>query len=1347
MVSVALDAELGREVALKEIQDARADDQEARIRFVKEAELTGKLEHPGIIPIYGLGRDSTGRPYYAMRLIHGHSFLEAIRRFHAAEVAQSSPGDRTLQLRDMLGRFLNACDAIAYAHSRGVLHRDVKPDNIMLGPYGETLVVDWGLAKSLGQPVSDDAKVRDKPELIADDLGNDTRSGSVLGTPAYMSPEQSRGELDRLAPATDVFSLGATLFHMLTGQPPYQGEVNEILALVSECNFPRPRQLDSGIHRALEAICLKAMAREASDRYESPKDLADDLKRWLADEPVSCWREPWWIRARRWVRRHQTPVAAAAFTALAVAVLGGTGWSWYSAREQARLRKTQQAAQRSLDDAIRLGGQARGTQDLMTWGQAVAAAEQSKNLLDTAGDQSILRRRARDLLDELRDRRDEAQRTAEQVAVNQKMLRMIDDARLAATTARADGRFNHLARAPAYQKAFQDYAIDVTALPIDQAAEQVRSSSIREALVAALDDWATETDRDLAARLRSIAHEADPGSPLDTLRTMIDQDDVAGLIRLASSTGVAEWPSASLNVLARQLAELGKANEAVELLTRGRKSHLGDFWTNFELGMICQDMKPPQTDEAIRHLSAAAALRPQSSVVHNNLGNALTAKGRFDEAIDELGIASQLHPGEAVVHFNLGLVLWRRGRLDRAIEEQNAALRIDPKLADAHFVLAHAWADKQQSDVAIEHFRLAIRINPRDARYHSDLGDTLRAKGQVEEAIAEYRAAIRITPDDPYLHCYLGDALSDSSRLDEAIAAYRDAIRLRPENFASHNRLGNALDKKGLRDAAIAEYGAAIRLDPGAFMPRYNLGMALQAKGLTDEAIAEYRSAIRLKPDDFAAHNRLGTVLDQKGLSDQAIAEYRAAIALDPQAFIPHYNLGISLGAKGRKDEAIAEYRTAIRLKPSDADSHIRLGLILIERGLTGEATSEFRTAIQLDPLAVQRFNSIGTALSAKGLHDDAIAAYRAAIRLKPDDPESHYNLGVELNTKGQIDDAIGEYQAAIRLKRDYAEAHNNLGIALGEKDRNAEAIAEFRAAIRTKPDDHHAHHNLGLDLGAKGLLDEAITEYRAAIRLKPDDPASHEAMGNALRDKSEWNLAAEEYRTAIRLKPDSAQAHCGLGLALERVGLFRDALKELEVGHNLGQKDPDWRRPSERWLAECRRFIELEAKLPAILKAEAPDRGAAELLELAEVCYNRRMPAAATGLYEKAFALQTRPPGDTDILSLYLAISAAALSGAGHGNDNPAPDYAARARFRTLSLGWLKTALVAQADALQRGPASERRSAMRLLRLWQADSELAGIRRETELAKLPEPEHREFRKLWADVDALIRMAEANGPK
>ena len=236
-VFVAVDAELNREVALKQILERHADDPQSRQRFVLEAEITGGLEHPGIVPVYGLGTYADGRPYYAMRFVRGSSLKETIDAFHADEGLHRDPGRQSLELSKLLRRFLDVCNAVDYAHSRGVLHRDLKPGNVIVGKHGETLVVDWGLAKATGRSDPSAGERTLRPGSATSSV--ETLPGSALGTPAYMSPEQAGGELDKLGPATDVYSLGAMLYCLLTGRAPFAGDdVGAVLDRVSSGRLP-----------------------------------------------------------------------------------------------------------------------------------------------------------------------------------------------------------------------------------------------------------------------------------------------------------------------------------------------------------------------------------------------------------------------------------------------------------------------------------------------------------------------------------------------------------------------------------------------------------------------------------------------------------------------------------------------------------------------------------------------------------------------------------------------------------------------------------------------------------------------------------------------------------------------------------------------------------------------------------------------------------------------------------------------------------------------------------------------------------------------------------------------------
>jgi len=286
------DQELDRPVALKVLADGRAG-ADLQARIAREARILARLEHPGIVPIHDFGVLPDGRIYYAMKLVRGRRLDERV--------------NLKRPLPEFLRDFEKICEAVAFAHSHGIIHRDLKPQNIMVGAFGEILIMDWGVAKLLEDTAAPPASAP-APTLpdAADKTSGATLHGTVLGTPGYMAPEQARGEVDCLDARTDVYALGAILYFLLTGQspapvPPRGSE--EAFALVP------PRRLRGSIPRPLEAVCLKALACEQPQRYPDVQSLMDDVSCFLARRRVQAYPEGVFGAAQRLASKYRTAIA------------------------------------------------------------------------------------------------------------------------------------------------------------------------------------------------------------------------------------------------------------------------------------------------------------------------------------------------------------------------------------------------------------------------------------------------------------------------------------------------------------------------------------------------------------------------------------------------------------------------------------------------------------------------------------------------------------------------------------------------------------------------------------------------------------------------------------------------------------------------------------------------------------------------------------------------------------------------------------------------------------------------------------------------------------------------------
>jgi serine/threonine-protein kinase len=746
-VFVALDVELHREVALKQILDAHADDPASRQRFLVEAEVTGGLEHPGIVPVYGLGTYGEGRPFYAMRFIRGDSLKGAIERFHADASLQADPGGRSLELRKLLRRFIDVCNAIDYAHARGVLHRDIKPGNIIVGKHGETLVVDWGLAKARGR--ADAGESSDERPLVPSSASGsaETLPGSALGTPAYMSPEQARGDLEAMGPRSDVYSLGATLYCVLTGRPPVaDDDLGAVLQAVQAGAFQPPRQLDATIDPALEAVCLKAMALRPEDRYATPRALAEDIERWMADEPVTARRETRSERLSRWVRRHREwarAAVAALVLVTAVSLIAAFAIDLARGAERAaRDRATRALSAETSALAAERSAKAEALANFQTARQAV------QDYLTTVSESVLLKQQDRADLRALRK-----QLLDGALAYYQGFIaRHGDDSRLLAESADAYARVGAItSEIGSKEDALRSYE---------------RAREIRQKLAGA-------------------------GPSTAQLQSDIAKDNLA-IGRLELETGRTDRALVSLEracEIGQRLVEDHALESGFQFDLAGSHGNLGVLF--YETGRI--DLAMRSFERSLEILQRLIALEPAVTrfqkgladtyhnvgVLHDQSGRAPEGLQLYEKALQIRRKLAEANPSVtefrrdlANTHLNMGMLERMTGSNDEALRSYERALEILRILADANPSVTEFQSDLARIHNSTGLLHRATRRREEALRSFERAREIQRKLADAYPSVTLYRSNLAATLGN------IGLLHHDADNISEALPAYERALEI-----------------------------------------------------------------------------------------------------------------------------------------------------------------------------------------------------------------------------------------------------------------------------------------------------------------------------------------------------------------------------------------------------------------------------------------------------------------------------------------------------------------------------------------------------------------------------------------
>lgn len=678
------DPDLGRDVAIKLLRDEHADRRGMVARFVEEAQIGAQLQHPGILPVYEIATTPDRRPYFAMKLIQGRTLAETLS-------GRRSPAD---DRQHLLQVFAQVCQAVAFAHAKGVVHRDLKPSNILLGSFGEVQVVDWGLAKVLarGESPQDDAVPgdggADVTTLRSTEGGAQSVAGSVFGTPAYMCPEQARGEVDRVDERADVFALGAILMELLCGNPPYRGSREQLLALARKGDLTDTRERLSGsdADEALQRLALECLSADRSSRPRHAGVVADRVAEYLDSLEERARRGEIEAAEARAVASHERRAKrrTVVLGALLLAAVGTAAAASIKLQNDRRIRElaaTEDIA-RGVEEGAELLGAAIAAPvgDEKPWLMVSAAAGRVESLLEDERATGPVRERAEEFLQRLS--------AAER---DRQLVERVEEVVIRGAT--HNDKESWLWMEEALRTAFLGYGIDLEKQSPMEVAEIIRESDLSTQLGDALELWGGTcghllsmgvTVRPVSELRQWIAalYEADPDPFATQVRKLVYEHEprVESVRALLDSVEAADVRPRTLSWLGSAAFRTGDVELVDEIFQKALYEYPGDFMLNFDHAYMMMALDRP--DRAVRAYERCLAVRPRSDGVWRSLGLALEQMGDLEGAIDAIRRSIEHKPDYGPTHVDLGKVLWKAGKEDQAEKAFERAVELDPALVD-----------------------------------------------------------------------------------------------------------------------------------------------------------------------------------------------------------------------------------------------------------------------------------------------------------------------------------------------------------------------------------------------------------------------------------------------------------------------------------------------------------------------------------------------------------------------------------------------------------------------------------------------------------------------------------------
>ncbi|MBL4847656.1 MAG: protein kinase [Planctomycetes bacterium] len=1122
---------LDRRVALKQMLDGGSDT--AVERFLIEARIAARLRHPNIVGVHDVG-ESGGNPYFAMDFIEGEDLNDRITREGPLPLEESARLAQTIAL------------ALAYAHERGVLHRDIKPANVLLTPEGnEPILTDFGLAKD----------VRDAGESGL------TQDGAIMGTPSYMPPEQAGGDKSLIDRRADVYSLGATLYAMLVGKPPFEGNsvLNTITKVLSVDPTP-PRKLRPEVTRDLEVICLKCLAKEPEERYQTAQDLADDLGRYLADEPILARPPSAGERLAKWIRRNRTLTASIVLGGLFVAVGIAGAWSYAQAKARSQGRDQAEAAWATYQAADKDDRDQR-------IGLALTALQQAQRWVALAPTDASAREQAFASAVALGEVAEEGQQWAFAKQAYEQ-ARLSDPSQAEAATALLEELKTNqnaelerrLSEVRGYLRAAADGKFAGDPLAFQDAQFGILRYQEPEIVELLLQEVRESTADVLALRaehLRSLA-------PADELERSDGGKAIPGVAK-----AVAHWEELVRGDTPTRMRNLPKAEWETLLAcyARWRSRLLREGW-----------LSKPRLVDLRRHL------------LKTRLGDRLTATRLATSALVRLRLPPTA--GQVLIRYmSVEVDPERRGPAGVALcrvataEAVNAARLFhgsyrDP---DATFSAALKAAEKLFPNTVGVDDLLQVTIRLRG----------LFARSRYKEGVALAERALQLHPNDVKLEGYRCTGLSELGRLDEAEKFVTLAHKRAPEDIKLHLTYLSVLRLQG-RHAEVRRLLLKIKVDRGLLHPtdRFTLGILFDAVGESDRAEAELRISIHDAPSAKAAAG-LALVLLRQGRAAEAVRFLETFMRRAPNDLDLKVALARAQRACGQLTPALALLTETIEKDPTFAVAYYARGEVQMARGDIEGAISDFDAALKHASHPAQRaifLAARGVAYTKLLQQDKALPDLEEAARLAPYNPEVLGNLALFHAARGQQTLALHTIERALAAQPLDTQLASIKGQILARLGRMEEAAKVLSKLLESQPGNVEARGNLAVTLIKGGQFAAALEHLNLLLKATPDN-------ATALLNRASVNAQLRHFPDALRdlnlvkdLLPNSARPFIGESRVRLMQGNFKGALESADAGLKIDPRTTEAHAVRGLALLQLKRVPEASSAFQLALSLDPDD-------------------------------------------------------------------------------------------------------------------------------------------------------------